>query len=608
MDLSLRLLADSKQAKDALGDFQTGILATAKVLKDLAAESIKAFADAERTQRQLRLAAGQYTEALNQQAEAMKEKFAVDDDAIRQMDVLLLRYGAAPGQIEGATEAILNYAAATGKDATQAMEMLIRGVESGTGSLGKMGVHFKTTGKFTEDLASAVEALSKKFGGAGEEDAKGLDGRMRSVSLATDDLKKTLGGMFDELDRRMGLLDRLASGLKKINTELQDEGLLVYLGLKSSKTNTKGQLESTGGMFGLFDKDDPRFQTRLADAQTRDYLAKKQTDELMDFLIGRGAIPGTQYGPEAPLPTTPMGGDHAVGKEKKPPKEKDPDWGWGPFGDPEKSFEGWEADYAAAKQKQELEILEQDRKLAEIADKARIDDLAAEDKYDEKMLEAKRAVANLEIDNEYRKLEEIRKANEKHDAEMARMQKRQEEQWRQAGDRMGAALVDAIGQQLLRLAEGGDVDPAEMAGDVVATVLGIVGTAVGTYFGAPQLGSAIGGLAGGVARVGIRAAAGKKKHDGGWIERYHDGGWPMGSDEVPAILQTGERVLSRREVSAMGGPKGVDRAARGPSGDVYITAMDAYSFQEQFGGDGRGARGIYNAIRVGRGDLVPLFG
>lgn len=596
MDLSLRLLADSKQAKDALGDFQTGILATAKVLKDLAAESIKAFAEGERTQRQLKLAAGQYTDALNAQANAMKEKFAVDDDAIRQMDVLLLRYGAAPSQIEGATEAVLNYAAATGKDATQAMEMLIRGVESGNGSLGKMGVNFKTTGTFAGDLSNAVEALGAKFGGAGEADARSLDGRMRSVGLATDDLKKTFGAMFDEIDRRLGLLDKLAAGINKVNQEVQNKGLKRAL-IDFAKGGTTEEEKLRSNI--MFDEADPAWQKRLTQARAAD----AQAQALIAQLTAAGAIPSQPYGPEEPLPTTPMGGDHAVGKDDKgaAARAKKLQDEFEQYLNAENEYldKKWATDREAEKKQNEHFNL-----MLEGLKKYEKEEL----EHEEKALEAKRKLADAELDMEFDKNKRLQAETEKHNAEMTRMQKRQEEQWRQAGDRMGAALVDAIGQQLLRLAEGGDVDPAEMAGDVVATVLTIVGTAVGTYFGAPQLGSAIGGLAGGVARVGIRAAAGKKKHDGGWIERYHDGGWPMGSDEVPAILQTGERVLSRREVSAMGGPKGVDRAARGPSGDVYITAMDAYSFQEQFGGDGRGARGIYNAIRVGRGDLVPLFG
>lgn len=73
-------------------------------------------------------------------------------------------------------------------------------------------------------------------------------------------------------------------------------------------------------------------------------------------------------------------------------------------------------------------------------------------------------------------------------------------------------------------------------------------------------------------------------------QRFHSGGWPgLRSDEVPAILQRGERVLSRREVAGGGG--GVN---------VVINTPDARSFQAsraQIAADlaravGAGRRGI----------------
>ena len=73
-------------------------------------------------------------------------------------------------------------------------------------------------------------------------------------------------------------------------------------------------------------------------------------------------------------------------------------------------------------------------------------------------------------------------------------------------------------------------------------------------------------------------------------QRFHSGGWPgLRSDEVPAILQRGERVLSRREASGGGG--GVN---------VMISTPDARSFQAsraQIAADlaravGAGRRGI----------------
>ena len=68
--------------------------------------------------------------------------------------------------------------------------------------------------------------------------------------------------------------------------------------------------------------------------------------------------------------------------------------------------------------------------------------------------------------------------------------------------------------------------------------------------------------------------------------RMHNGGWPgLRSDEVPAILQRGERVLSRREAAGHGGVT------------VNINARDAESFRQsraQIGAD------IARAVSMGR--------
>jgi len=59
-------------------------------------------------------------------------------------------------------------------------------------------------------------------------------------------------------------------------------------------------------------------------------------------------------------------------------------------------------------------------------------------------------------------------------------------------------------------------------------------------------------------------------HRGGWV-RAHQGLW---SDEVRAILQTGERVLSRAEVATMGGRGRVDALAAGGGGGIVVVVMD----------------------------------
>jgi hypothetical protein len=63
--------------------------------------------------------------------------------------------------------------------------------------------------------------------------------------------------------------------------------------------------------------------------------------------------------------------------------------------------------------------------------------------------------------------------------------------------------------------------------------------------------------------------------------RMHNGGWAgLKSDEVPAILQRGERVLSRKESRAYGDGNGGGGGNGGGAVTVNIMTRDAESFRQ----------------------------
>jgi hypothetical protein len=75
--------------------------------------------------------------------------------------------------------------------------------------------------------------------------------------------------------------------------------------------------------------------------------------------------------------------------------------------------------------------------------------------------------------------------------------------------------------------------------------------------------------------------------------RMHAGGWAgLRPDEVPAILQRGERVLSRREAAAYGG-----QGASSPTVNVTIMTRDAESFRQS---RTQVAADIARAVSMGR--------
>ncbi len=72
-------------------------------------------------------------------------------------------------------------------------------------------------------------------------------------------------------------------------------------------------------------------------------------------------------------------------------------------------------------------------------------------------------------------------------------------------------------------------------------------------------------------------------------QRFHSGGWPgLRPGEVPAILERGERVLSRREAQSYGAGGGVN---------VTIMARDAESFRQS---RTQVAADIARAVSLGR--------
>ena len=90
-------------------------------------------------------------------------------------------------------------------------------------------------------------------------------------------------------------------------------------------------------------------------------------------------------------------------------------------------------------------------------------------------------------------------------------------------------------------------------------------------------------------------AAAPRMHSGGTLGLRHTSGFAgLRPDEVPAILQRGERVLSRRETAALD----LDRASGGVN--VTIVARDAESFRQS---RTQVAADVARAVSLGRRGL-----
>ena len=534
-------------------------------------DAVKAYAESERVQRQLTRVAGEYTDALEAQAEALGKLNAVDDDVIKQSEMLLTQWGGVGAATRDVEQAVLDYAAATGQDAVSATQSLIRNVETGGAQLAKMGVHFEATGGKGKDLAAAVAALSKKFGGAGETDAGSLSGSLRGVTLAFDDFQKAvgagLGGLLEKsgvLSTVTGMLRDMATGAKVVSAALADLPGFLGEAMKGKGDATAALLAEANKAIGAaFEAAHP---TNAPDAVAvagstakglRAAAAGKTQDELNDESLKRA-----------------------------------------------KEF------YDGLDQLEE-HAAEQEAKL--LAQRAK-EQKAFVDAIEKHSTEAWDVIAKDE-EKAQKQADEMAKAMEKSVSDALRKTEAEAQKAKHAADAIGSAFVNALSDQLQKLSSGGEFDIALFVGDLLAAAAATAASVIGAAYGMPALGSAVGNLA----AMGIRAGAGaisagnhKKYHSGGWVgdeaelPRYHSGTW-VGPDEQAAILQRGERVLSRQEVGQMGGRAGVDRAVRGgPALNVNLMAIDSKSAAESFMTDlGVGLR---RALRSGRGDVPAILG
>jgi len=561
--------------------------AALKAVVDFGVASVKAYAEAERVSRQLERAAGDLTETFEGQADAIEAALAVDADLIKQQQTLLVQWGAAPSQVEGATRAVLDYAAATGKDALSATNELIKGVESGGEKFKQLGVQYVATGDKTKDLAALTEALSKKFGGAAQADADSLVGGARAAEIAFGNLQEAFGEFIADAGQKTGVVAALTEAMRGLSTAMG--GNTEY-----NRAEAKGKLYDEMNLLqGTLSETGP---WNSGGGITRE-MAEARLAEIKAMLA-----PGGQFGPRAPLPTTATG-TTKLGDEKKAKAAAEDYWTPGSaarLGGEIDEQGGPTSMWAREEEKERAAFIAELTKTHDVVSKAEKDEQA---KRLDQLNDFFAAEAKAEKEATEQTLKTIKEAGEKIRAE--------EQHWRAVGDQLGAAMVGALSEQIAKMADGGEFDMAEFMTEIAISVIGIAAAAVGTAYGMPEVGAAVGNLAG----MGIRAATrdAKKHHDGGWVDadRWHGGGWAgIGFDEVPIVAQPGERMLSRTEVQRMGGPASVDsmasRGGRGGGVTVQISTFDAKSTREFF--EDRGGQGFRRAVQSGRGDIARMFG
>lgn len=464
MDLQLRILGED-QASAAFSSMASSARAGLQVLVDFTKESVKAYAESERVQRQLQLVAKEYTSALQAQASAMAQTNATSDELVMQVQTMLLRYGEAPAAVGATTQAILDYAAATGADARTATELLTRGVESGTGAFKGLGVSISATGDKTRDLEAATKALTEKFGGASAEDAASLVGQTNAAKEAFGELQETFGGFVSEVASKSGALEGVTGLLRDMATaagQLRD--FVSAGGLDAAIASAKALITGEG-------VDEAQAQWRLAQSG----YAQSQVAAQIDAQATAKKLAGATKGSGSSRVS--RGAGVATSKSASPNASKLRESDFIDEGD------DWirEAKAASAAFK----------KLVENHDRAMADEAKA----------AEAAFKKL-VKNHDRAMADVQRITK----ESADKLKAEQKQFADAGLALGSAFGNSLVGAVEQLLGGGEQDIGKLVANVVASMLQGAGALVGNLL-LPGLGGVIGGAVGGLAGAGVRALA-----------------------------------------------------------------------------------------------------
>jgi hypothetical protein len=538
-----------------------------KAVLQFGADSVKAFMEAEKADarlssslKQLGYDAGKLTPILKAQASAFQSALGVSEEMVQSLQSLQVRYGVAPKDIKATTQAVLDYAAATGTDAEGANKQLLKAIEAGGKGLKKMGIDIKATGDKATDLNAALKVMNERFGGAADAQANTLAGQIEKMGAEFGELKESVGGLLAEIEGKLHVIATMTSAVKGLREVMSGSDAESRM---NERTLLMQKIQERTTALGYA----PNPETKAA--------LEKEIAELKAKL-------GADTAHRQNVLT---GGHTNEGPSKK-------------------SLQIGAESQADSKEKKKQEILkaqEENKKINDEYTEAAIADWVKRQDDERAMLrhlEKKKTDVILQSTQE--RLGAVSAASQTAADKLAA---EGSAAMQATGTALGVAFAGGLQQEFTSLANGGEFDLGRaMVGMIPALVTAaLMGTPAAPF--APVVGGALAALVGGLASGGGKGA--KRMHSGGYVDgvpRYHSGG--LAGDEEVAILQHGESVIDRDTVRANGGHAGVTSRLRGGGGVVTmnISTLDAMSFQDYLGG--RGGQGFMRTIEMGRGEMA----
>lgn len=189
--------------------------------------------------------------SLIDQAAALQKSTTFGDEAIIQAQTMIASFVKNEEQIKAATAATLDFAKANGIDLQNAAALVAKTLGSSTNALTRYGVEVEGAVGSTERLESAVENITKRFGGRAAAATLTYKGATEQLSNAFGDLQEKLADNLTQNEDVIKSMNDMTAALSAAGP-----GVVVWsarvLELTSAMGRIAGATTSAAGFVGLF--------------------------------------------------------------------------------------------------------------------------------------------------------------------------------------------------------------------------------------------------------------------------------------------------------------------------------------------------------------------
>ena len=158
--------------------------------------SIDLFTKQEEAEKKLRFQAGEMTDSLIKQAEALQKNTRFGDEVIIAQQAYLASLGLTQTQIEDTIEASLDLAAATGMTLESAVLNTSKTLSGMAGELGeKLGPAFRELDADALKAGEGIKFIAEQFGGSAQADAESFGGALEQMRNSVGDAAEAFGSL-----------------------------------------------------------------------------------------------------------------------------------------------------------------------------------------------------------------------------------------------------------------------------------------------------------------------------------------------------------------------------------------------------------------------------